>query len=187
MPPIAGRMVELNQRQLDLLMPGVSSAFALAKHRINAVRVSGEGVEQLPLPRGLLMGHGGFHQVARTVQLVPVAQIGPARLRLHDGEVHIQIPIGLLRTDNQRSHLLDHSLRLAVRMCRQGIARGLEPLGHIGIPEDVRRVGLSRLPVELERVEAAGGLALLVLVRDGDFAVDLLTLRPEAVGDLDVR
>ena len=71
------------------------------------VGIAGQGVKQLRITGRLVMGDGGFHQVAGTVHLVPVAQIFPAHFGLNGGEMGVEIAIGLLRADNLIGHCID--------------------------------------------------------------------------------
>jgi len=75
MAPLACGAKELDQRQLDFLVPGVAvpSALRTAEDRADAIGVAAHHVEQDPLAGRLVMGDGGFDQVAGAVQLVQVA------------------------------------------------------------------------------------------------------------------
>ena len=77
---LAGGMVEAHQGQLDLRVAAVAAALARigAKLAVDVVGVAGQAVEQLGVARGLIVGHGGLHEVAGAVHLVPVAQVFPA-------------------------------------------------------------------------------------------------------------
>ena len=54
------------------------------------------------------MGDGGLDQVPGAIQFVPVAQVGPALLRLDDGEVDVEVAVRLLGGGDQVDHLRPH-------------------------------------------------------------------------------
>ena len=85
--PLAGGAVQLHQRQLDFLVAAVAAllAGAGAKDRADVVGVAAGDVQQSALAGGLVVGHGRLDQVAGAVQLVAVAQVGPALVRLDHG------------------------------------------------------------------------------------------------------
>src|SRR5438128_1928663 len=72
-------------------------------------------------------------------------------------------------------------------MSVQRITGCFDPLGHIRLPEDVRRIGPSCFPIELQRVNAAALLALLINQRNSRRAIDLLARRPEGIVDSNTR
>ena len=77
---LAGRAAELDQRQLDLLMAAIAPLLArlAAEDRGDVIGIAAHDVEQLALAGRLVIGDGGLDQVAGAIELVAVAQIGPA-------------------------------------------------------------------------------------------------------------
>ena len=55
---------------------------------------------------------------------------------VEDGEIAVQIPVGLLGLEDEIDHLLRRVLQLGVGQGRQGVGRGLQPLGQIRVLED---------------------------------------------------
>jgi len=73
--PLAGDAIELDQRQLDFLVPGVTPflAWPWTEHRGDIVGVAAQHVEQFALAGALVVGHRRLDQVSGAVQLVHVA------------------------------------------------------------------------------------------------------------------
>ena len=181
---LAGGMIELDQRQLDLLMAAVTALlpFLAAKNRGDIVGVATDHVEQRSLPGRLVVSDAGLDQVPGAVQLVVVAQVRPTVLLLDCRVVGVDIAVGLLRRHIQRDDLVYQGVERRIRVRGQAVGCGLYPLGHVRIPKIVR-YGLVWLPVKPHSVDAASGLALVVFDGNRAFAVCRQAGRPEDVVD----
>ena len=102
-PLLTRHPIQFHQRELDFFMPGVTAFLAWrgAKDGIDVVRIATQRIQQNAFTRGLKMRHRCFYEVTGTIQLVPVTQVRPALLRLNNGEIAIEIAIGLLSRDNK--------------------------------------------------------------------------------------
>ncbi len=188
---LAGVAIELDQRQLELLVAGVAPLLALAVAELlpDVVGVAAKGGKQGVVAGGFLVGEGGLDEVAGAVELVPIAQVGPALLRLDDGEVDVKVAVRLLRPRDQRDYFGQIGRQGRIGVGGKAVGGRLHPLGHVGVPEDVGRVGHSGPPVEAEGVYPAGVAQVLDLDGKGDAPGGLLAGSPEGVaeGDLGER
>ena len=89
-------MPELDQRQFDFRVAGITHALAGTENGIDMVRVFGGDVQKRALTGGLKMGHGGLEHVTGTVQLMAVAQVGPPPAGFFDDIKGVQITVRLL-------------------------------------------------------------------------------------------
>ena len=96
---LAGDAGELDQRQFDLLVAAVAAelAFAGAEDRVDVVGIAAHDVEQLALAGGLEVGDRRLDQVAGAVELVVVAQVGPAAAGLDALEPGVEIAVLVLQ------------------------------------------------------------------------------------------
>ena len=77
---LAGQAIELDQRELDLLMAGIAALLARsgAERRRDMIDVALHDIEQPPPTGRLEIGDCAFEQMAGVVEFVVVAQVGPA-------------------------------------------------------------------------------------------------------------
>jgi hypothetical protein len=101
-------------------------------------------------------------------------------------KVNVEIPILPLRRGDVLDHGIGQGLQIGVGVKGQAIAHRLKPLGHVRVPKNVGRVGVTRFPVQFPGIDTPCILALLISHRDGDLAVGRLPRRPEPVIDLDL-
>ena len=66
-----------------------------------------------------MVRHRRLEQVAGAVQLVLDGEVGPALVRVLEGEVGVQVAVGLLRRGHDGDHLVDVPLDLGVGRRRQ--------------------------------------------------------------------
>ena len=151
----AGRVIELHQRQLDLLMAGRGEmrAVFLDEHAINIVGIAAHDVQEAVAAGGLAPGDGGLDQMPRAVQLMRPA-VAPAIARLHAGEVAVHIAVLVLIDLDLIDRLLNHALQLGHGLLFDHVGDRFHPLGDVRIPEDVRLVLHALAPVALERLKA---------------------------------
>ncbi len=130
-------MVEADQRQLDLLMAAIAALLARPRPegRAHMVDIALEDGEQ-PAPAGRQeIGDAAFEQMAEIVELVIVAQVGPAVLRLALQVPAIEIAVRRLRLFEVVDDLLDLRLDVGVAPVRQRVGCRLDPFADVGIPE----------------------------------------------------
>ena len=141
-------MIELDQRKLDFLMPAIAALLALARPegRGDVVDVAQHDVEQPAPAGGLEIGDGAFQHVAGAIELVIVAEVGPALLRLAPDIPAVEIAVGQLRLREMLDDGFDLRLDVGVAPVRQRIARRLDPFADVGIPEHLNGevVGIAR-------------------------------------------
>ncbi len=90
---------KLDERELDLLMAAITRdlPFAAPEDRDHVVRKAAHDVEKLALAGRLVIGDGSLDQMAGAIELVVVAQIGPAPVGLHALEPGIEISVLVLQ------------------------------------------------------------------------------------------
>jgi len=115
--PLPRHPVQLDERQLDLLV-AVVAALAIAARAelaVDQVGEPGHDVEHRPLAGGLVVRDGALDQVSGAVQLVGVPQAGEPLPRLDHREVHVQVTVVLLRAREERDRLVHGRLQVRVR------------------------------------------------------------------------
>ena len=82
--PLTRRLVELDQRQLDLLMARIAALLPLsgAEHAVDIVGIAPHDAEEPVLAGGLIVRHCRLDQVSGAAELVAVAQVAPTVLGL---------------------------------------------------------------------------------------------------------
>jgi hypothetical protein len=145
-----------------------------------------DDVEQRALARGLEVRDARLDEVARDIQLVAVAQVGPAVLRLDELEVGVEVAVVALRLGDGGDEPVELGRERRVGMRGEPVARGLDPFGQIGIlPEQAVELALLLARGDLEIVHAAAALGAedavverLPLARD-----DGVADQPRAIGE----
>ena len=132
---VAAGAVEAHQGQLDFRVAGVAPGAFLHEMLVDAVRVPLHDPQKAVLPRGLVMGAGGLHQVPSAVELVGLLKVRPALVRLLHGKIGIQVAIRMLGLLQQADHFFQPGLQLRVLPLCQRVGRGLHPLGQIAVLE----------------------------------------------------
>ena len=138
------------------------------------------------------VGDAAFEQVAEVVELVVVAEVGPALVGLAAEIPAVQVAVRRLRAFEVVDDRLDLRLDVGVAAVRQGVGRGLDPLADVGVPEDLHREVVlvareaqrRRRVGQRQRLEDAVGGELGVLARDGAGQHGLEPLAPELALDL---
>src|ERR1700722_5715947 len=194
---IAGQSVKLDQRELDLLMPAIAALLprTAAKCCGDVIDVTLHDVEHLASPGGAKVGDGAFEQMARVIELVVVAQVRPALLRLAPVVPAVEIAEGRLGA----REIVDDgvNLRLDVGVAPMGkrVSSRLDPLADIRVPEHLHGKVMAvprdhergnRLR-QFKRIEDAHLFELLVLARNRVLEHGLEPLAPERAGDADIR
>ena len=199
---LAGQVVELGQRDLDLLMPAVAALLSGVRTEGGAdmVEVTLHDVEHLPPPGGAEVRDGALQKVAAVVELVLVAKIGPAVLQLVADVPEVEVAVVELGSGELFHDVVDLRLDGGIAAVSQRIARGLDPLADVAVPEELRgearciawdAQGRGRVE-EQQRLEQAFGLKLAVLARDGAGQYRFQSLPPELalerdLGEIDGR
>ena len=121
-------------------------------------------VEEAPPAGGAEVGDRAFEQMAGVVELVVVAQVGPALVGLAAVVPAIEIAVGRLGAREVVDDRVDLRFDVGVAAMRQRVARRLDPFADVGVPEHLhgevvlvarnrqRRNGLG----QLQRAEDAG-------------------------------
>ena len=99
-----GDTVEFDQCQLDFLVAAVAPFLAGSKHRCDIIHIPAQRGEQFGLAGRLKMRDGRLNQMAGTVQFVIITQVGPTFAGRHDGEIRVEIAVGLLGANDQIHH-----------------------------------------------------------------------------------
>src|SRR5262249_22142716 len=130
MPAVAGDAVEPHQRELHLGMPAISPLLPIAgsERCADMLDVALQYVEEAAPAGGQEVGEAAFDQVAEIVELVIVAQVGPAVFRLALQVPAIEVAVGRLRLFEIVDDLLDLHLDVGVAAMRQRVRRRLDPL-----------------------------------------------------------
>ena len=151
----AGGAGELHEGELDFLMPAVTGqlAGAQAKGAANQVGQPADHIEQRPLAGGGEMRDARLDEMPGNIQLVTVAEIGPAVLRLDELEIGVEVAIAALRLRNGRDEPVELSVERRVGMRGQPIAGRLDPLRQIRV--------LPKQPMKLPRLLAGGDLQVV--------------------------
>ena len=193
---LAGQVIEADQRQLDLLMPAIAVLLVRPGPNVwrHMVDIALEDVEQ-PAPAGRQeIGDGAFEQMAEIVELVIVAQVGPALLRLALQIPAIEIAVRRLRLFQVVDDLLDLGLDVGVAPVRQRVGRRLDPFADIGVPEHLdgeivlvaREAQRRRRVGQRQRFQDAVLAELDVLAGNGARQHRLQPLAPELAFEIDV-
>lgn len=140
--------VQLDKGKLNLLMAGAAAAlaFAGAEHAADQIREAARHIQQAALAGGLVVGDGGFDQVAAAVKLVSLRQILPAVFRMLNGDVGIEIAVVLLRAGNEIDRLVRQALKLGSRTILNTERHGFNPFVEVGILENGALVASLPLP-----------------------------------------
>ena len=198
--PRAGDAVELDQADLDLLVPGRIGPFARTEflgHEVGAL--DGDG-QQVLLARGLVVRGRGLVQVPKVIELVAHVEVRPTflaqpvlRRRAADRPRRVEVAVGLLGGGDLGDETVDMLIELGVGVRRQGIGGRFDDLVDVGVVEG--EAG-AELPAwgpglggfgQLEVLDPARVLVLLEDMGDGHGAVRVQARRPERVCEMDVR
>ncbi len=193
---VAGEPVELHQRQLDLGVPAIALALTGVRPEgaADELDVTLHDVEPAPAAGGLEIGDRAFEHVAGVVELVVVAQVGPAVLGLAVEIPAVEVAVGGLGRLEIVDDGLDAGFDRGVAAMRQRVARRLDPFADVGIPEHLhgKTVGVARKAQrrwrlrQLQGTEIAVLGQLLVLARDGRAQHGLEALLPEVAFEPDI-
>ena len=141
--------------------------------------------QSVPAGRAIVRDRG-LEQVAGAVELVVVAQIGPAPVGADDLVERIQVPVGSLGTREQVDHLVDVAADGRVVLLGEHVRRGLQPLVEVGVGEPQAPVRARDAPGgDRDVVEHTAVDQLAVPVRQRLVPVHGTGARPEAVLDRD--
>ena len=194
---VAGQPVKLDERELDLLMAGIAALLSrtAAKRCGDVIDIALHDVEHLAPSGGAKVGDGAFEQMPGVIELVVVAQVRPALLGLAPVVPAVEIAVGRLGAREIVDDGVDLRLDVGIAPMGERVARRLDPLADIGIPEHLHGEAMAvprdcerrnRLR-QLERIEDAHLLELRVLARNRVLEHGLEPLAPERAGDADIR
>ena len=133
--------IELQQRKLDFLMPAVAVRLAIAPAKLDdhVVNITQHDIQKLASPRGLEIGDCPLKHVPGAIELMIVAQIGPAFFRLAPEIPAIEIAVVQLRQSKLLNNQINLVFNILVAPVRKGIARSFNPFADIRVPENLRR------------------------------------------------
>ena len=139
MAAVAGQAVELDEGELDLLVAVVAAllAGAGAEGGADVGDVALEDVEEAAAAGGEEVGDAAFEEVAEVVELVVVAEVGPALVGLAAEVPGVEIAVGRLGAGEVVGDRLDLRLDVGVAAVGEGVGGGLDPLADVGVPEDL--------------------------------------------------
>ena len=120
------------------------------EHRCDIIRITAHRVKELAGTRRLEMRHRRLDQMSGAVKFMLISEIAPSFFRFDNGEMNIQIPVFLLRSDNQIDQFIQFFFHCGIGMNHQHFRHAFQNFRHIGIPEDMRLFRFSFLPLELE-------------------------------------
>ena len=194
---IAGQPVKLDQRELDLLMPAIAALLprTAAEGCGDMIDIALHHVEQLASSGGSKVGDGAFEQMPGVIELVVVAQVRPALLRLAPVVPAVEIAVGRLGAREIVDDGVDLRLDVGVAPMGKRVSSRLDPLADIRVPEHLHgkvmavprdRERGNRLR-QFKRIEDAHLFELLVLARNRVLEHGLEPLAPERAGDADIR
>ena len=156
-----------------------------AENAVDVVGIPAHDLQETVAARGVLPRNRRLDQMARAVQLVPRA-LGPASAGLNGGKIAVEITVGTLVGLDAVDHFLNRLLKVGHRGLLDDIAHGFHPLGNVGIPENMRPVGIALAPLTAKRLKTAGISKALHDRVDGGVAVELLTVLPETRGNVHI-
>ena len=143
-------------------------------------------IEQLGLARGAMVGDGGFDEMPGAIEFVGVFDVGPALTGFGDSEVRVEVAIGLLGGGEGGDGLIEQGLQIRVGGVGNFEREGFEPFVGIGVLKDPTLKFALGLPGgNTKVVEGSGFFQHLVAVLEGNLAIKLLLLLPEAAGEGD--
>ena len=127
--------------------------------------------------------------MAGTIELVHLAEVGEDLFGLGCEEEGVEIAVGTLRAGHVGDGIVELLLEGGIGSEHQGVGAGLDPLGDVTVPELVGLgdVGGAGFPRQAQSAEAAGGLALLILLVDGAIDDSALAIGEQAAGETDGR
>lgn len=156
---VAGRIGQLAERELDLLVARVAVNFAglAAEHGCDVIGVAAERVEEFPAAGGAEVGDRRFHQMPGAVEFMAVVNIFPAVFGIDHREVRVEVAVRLLGGDHEIDVAVKFAgQRLIVRIQREHERHSLEDLCEVGVPEDMRPVRHTLFPGEAEHIDPPG-------------------------------
>ena len=187
---VPGDTIKLDQRQLDLRMPGNDRLFwggPVIRHQ-EVVDETDAGVEQFAVAGRPVVCNRSLQHVSDVIKFVP----GRLRFREHSlrlVSIHVigvEIAARFLRGDNLVNHFLHGGAKLWTVARLQHEARGLNPLVNIGVGIYGPALGGRTFPRQAAKIVHAA-VRLQQIVHAGNALVDvsLAPLRPEAALDGD--
>ena len=193
---LTGQAVEADQRELDLRMAAVAALLARPAPEgfAHVLDIPLQDVEQAAPAGGEVVGDAALEQVAEVVELVVVAEVGPALVGLALEVPAVQITVRRLGPLEIVDDGLDLRLYSLVASVRERVGGGLDPFADVGVPEHLdgevvlvaREAQRRRRVGELQRVEDSVLGKLDVLAGDGPGQDGLEAFAPEIALEMDI-
>src|SRR5579864_7913599 len=182
------QMIQLDQSKFNFLVAGSLNAFARAEDRDDVIGEFLRNIEQLVLPRGLIISDARLDQMPGAIQLVTVREAFPTLFRLDYGEVCIEVAIRLLRGGYLINDGIDALFQLWVAFHGERISDAFDDLVHIGIVEEKTLVFAFGLLGGAGKVlQSARDLALTKVCRNGGGLVGAEPWVPKRIVDVHLR
>jgi len=106
------------------------------QNRVDVIGQAAGDAEQAVALGGAVMGHGGLHQVPGTVQLVHVADVGPALRRALEAEIGVEVAAGLLGGRDKVDGRVDHAGKVRRWIGSQGPGGSFQPFVDVAVVEN---------------------------------------------------
>src|SRR5690348_15229995 len=108
-PPFICEVIELHQGELDLLVAAIAALLvgAGSEPAVDVIGVPRHHAEEVVLARGARVRHRALDQMARAIELVPVAEIAPDLPGLAPLEEAVEVAVRPLRLRDARDHVVD--------------------------------------------------------------------------------
>ena len=167
--------IHTDERKLDLLMSGGCKLCRFFSHEgfFDAICVFFHQLQESVFSCGFIISDCRLHQMSRTVKLVPVS-VGIALLGRTGDEIRIEITVLTLIFLNLVDDPFNFFFQIGIFFLVKNVCRTFHPFGNVGVPEDVRLVRLSLLPIATESGNSARVVEAIVNGIDCDVFVQHL-------------
>ena len=189
--PIAGRSVQLHERQLDLLVAWGVMAPVGTEHLADQIGAHDRDVQQAPFPGRLEMCDRRFVHMTLVVQLVAGAEPRPSlgagagrRVFGIDRAGRVQVAVRLLRGRDDGDQIVELLVERRIRDRRERVRRRLDDLVDVGVVVTLPVVRACDRVGGVQKVRDAPGLLVLPHdVRDRHGPIRVQARPPEGVRD----
>ena len=179
---ISSRFRKFYEGEFNFLMARIAMLLVWpgAEDGGDVVGIAAEDVHHFPFACSLIIGDGGFDQMACAIEFMPVAEVCPSFFWFNGDKMRIQIAVWLLRLFHPVDQFVHHGFHFRVWKLRKRITDRFNQFCDIGVPENVWRIRHAGLPFEFPCIDTPRVFALAVFDWQRVFTVDGLTFLPEA-------
>ena len=166
---VAGRIGEFAESEFNLFVSGVSAELSggASEDAGDVVGVTAHAVEEVALPGRLPVRDGGFHEVSGAVEFVVFVEVFPAHVGGDDREEDVQIAVRPLGGADEIHIFVELFFAFGIGVEDEVVRHAFENFGNVGIPEEMRLIRHSLLPVETECFQAFCFVAFADVGREG--------------------